>query len=143
MAVGGSQSRHRIIVLETIPRYVVTIEVRRALYGSQWSIGLTEMTTRVSVATQFSGMANPAPVELLAAGNTNPARIIIIPPARVIGDRRREPCLPLFGWWRRPARPSRRRPSGRLSLGGPGGEAHPPSPALVPQQQLPQLLPPR
>jgi hypothetical protein len=73
--VGGSKRRHRIIVLETIPRHVVTIEVRCALHGNQWSIELTEMTTRVSVATRFSGMANPAPVELLAAGYTNPARI--------------------------------------------------------------------
>ena len=62
------------MLLKVIPRHVETIEVRCALYGSRWSIGLTEMTTRVSVATQFSGMANPAPVELLAAGYTNPAR---------------------------------------------------------------------
>ena len=48
------------------------------------------MTTRVSVATQFSGMANPAPVELLAAGYTNPAREWIASPTGVTRVRRRK-----------------------------------------------------
>jgi hypothetical protein len=163
--VGGSTRRHRIIVLETIPRHVVTIEVRCALYGNRWSIVLTEMTTRVSVATRFSGMANPAPVELLAAGYTNPARIQINPqhagtvegslvtrprggwlapgPRLTGGKASTAPCLPLFGWRRRSARPSRRLPGRRISLGGPEGEARPPAPALAPQQQLPPPSPPR
>jgi len=132
------------------------------------------MTTRVSVATQFSGMANPAPVELLAAGYTNPTRIYVCSPARVTGDRRRGPedetilrlagpgsspdgCstpamkgkasttprLQLLDWGRRWVRPSNWQPGDRISPGGPGGGAHPPSPALVPRQQLLQPSPPR
>ena len=66
-------------MLEKAPRHVVTIEVRCARHENRWGIGLTEMTTKVSVATQFSGMANPAPVELLAAGYTPCSRIDELP----------------------------------------------------------------
>ena len=44
------------------------------------------MTTRVSVATQFSGMANPAQVELLAASYTNPVSYthLTLPTKRIV-----------------------------------------------------------
>ena len=103
------------------------------------------MTTRVSVATQFSGMANPAPVELLAAGYTNLAREQISSPTRATGDRRLEPGdeanRRLAGPESTPDAGST--PGDRISLGGPGGGAHPPPLALVPQQQLLQPSPPR